>query len=82
MYYCKNIKYDPKIYPLELYPGPTIPPAWPCRLWPSDDDDDDDGDGDDDDDDNDAHKVFTNSEKRSAGEVLEVKRCNYSQNRA
>ena len=45
-------------------------------------DDDDDGNGDDDDDDNDAHKVFTNSEKRSAGEVLEVKRCNYSQNRA
>ena len=52
------------------------PPARPCRLWPSDDDDDDDGNGDD------AHKVFTNSEKRSAGEVLEVKRCNYSQNRA
>ena len=27
MYYCKNIKYDPKIYPLELYLGPMIPPA-------------------------------------------------------
>ena len=34
------------MYPLELYPGPTIPPARPCRLWPSDDDEDD---GDDDD---------------------------------
>ena len=45
----------------------------------------DDGDDDDDDDDNDvdaAQKVFANSEKRSAGEVLEVKRGNYSQFRA
>ena len=34
------------MYPLELSPGPTIPPARLCRLWPTDDDDDD---GDDDD---------------------------------
>ena len=34
---------------LELYHGPTIPPARPCRLWPRDYDDDDDDDGDDDD---------------------------------
>ena len=33
------------MYRLDLYLGPTIPPAWPCRLLPSDDDD---GDGDDD----------------------------------
>ena len=34
------------MYPLELFPGPTIPLS---RLWPSDDDDDDDDstDGDD-----------------------------------
>ena len=33
------MKYEnPKIYPLELYHGPTIPAARPCWLWPSDDD--------------------------------------------
>ena len=33
------MKYEnPKIYPLELYHGPTIPPTRPCWLWPSDDD--------------------------------------------
>ena len=31
------MKYEnPKIYPLELYHGPTIPPTRPCRLWSSD----------------------------------------------
>ena len=34
---------------LELYHGPTIPPARPCRLWPRDYDYDDDNDDDDDD---------------------------------
>ena len=32
-----------KMFPLEMYSGPTIPPARPCgRLWPSDHDVDDD----------------------------------------
>ena len=31
------------MYPLELYPGPTIPAARPCHLWPSDDDDNGEG---------------------------------------
>ena len=35
------------MYPLELYPGPTIPRARPCRT--SDDDGGDDDDDDDDD---------------------------------
>ena len=41
------------MYPLELYPGLTIPAARPCQLWPSDDDDDDEDNrncGDDEDD--------------------------------
>ena len=41
------------MYPLELFPGPTIPLS---RLWRSDDGDD--GDVDDDDDDDDSTMVM------------------------